>query len=1004
MRSIMRVTSLLVALLCGTQLSNGQYYSWGADRASLRWSKIEGDRASLIFPDSVEQTARRTLHYIDAVKGDIYYDFKYQPLDIPFVFHADNFNSNGMVMWAPLRVEFLTSPAINSYSMPWVKQLVSHEYRHAVQYNNLDRSTLKIFNYILGQQGAAVSLLFPPLYALEGDAVLCETQMSTFGRGLQPSFLMGYRALSDELMNQSDYLKWRCGSYRTSIPDHYAMGYQLLSYAYSKYNENILDKTFEYIARNPQFISPYSIALRKYYDTSTKELLYESFDSLVKLWDSLPEVEPTSTIISQVDKKNYTTYSYPIVLDSGELLALKSDYEDPSRFVLFDPATVTERRVAYSGVVSTAPAYAAGRVWWTEYRRSPLFEEDVNSQLCYMDLEEGKPKWLKGHSNALYATPIDQSAEHIAYVEYLPSGQYSVVEIIDGEKVSSIDIKYPNEVHSMAWDNRTQALYIIVTGDKGMWIERQVGDRFEPLTKAAYVTISNLKARDGKLYFGSIASGRDEIHSLDIATGLECQLSESKYGSFQAAAGDDNLYMTTYDKYGYHLAAQSAESAVKEVEYSNVPINLVNPEPVKWDVINLDSVTFSEADLSHSHQEYESCRYCKGANLFNIHSWAPLRYDPFNILDEQTLDIGLGATVASQNLLSSCESYLSYGWDKSEGSILKTGIYYDGLGVNLNLSATYGGAQNLYLSYLMEDLDDISLKKYVGVNLSASLPLYFSRGYHTRVITPYVGWGYSNGIVPHGDLSWGVESFSSSSDDSDDSEGGITVAKPSIDSGSVSVESTKYVLNYNELKRGLNKFSVGVSYASYVQSAVRDLTVPKGYALSAALAMDPTNSDFSKLISLYGKLYTPGLAQNNSFTVAAAYQNAIGGFEIEGFYPLSYISTALLPTGFAYYDISNNDYFAASANYKFPLCYPELSAVWNALYLKRMSLGLGVDYAQFESYTYQNSSIYSYGVDLILDLNVISMTSASTSSVTLSLYKPQGKSLYFQFSLGLPIN
>ena len=34
------------------------------------------------------------------------------------------------------QVEFLTSPAIDGYSMPWYKQLVAHEYRHAVQYNN----------------------------------------------------------------------------------------------------------------------------------------------------------------------------------------------------------------------------------------------------------------------------------------------------------------------------------------------------------------------------------------------------------------------------------------------------------------------------------------------------------------------------------------------------------------------------------------------------------------------------------------------------------------------------------------------------------------------------------------------------------------------------------------------------------------------------------------------------------------------------------------------------
>ncbi len=974
MKSLWRVILLSVAFLGGAQISNAQYYSWGTDRASLSWSKINGEGVSIIYPDTVDLVARRMMHYINSVQGDISFDFERGPLEVPFVVHPDNFYSNGMVMWAPLRVEFLSTPSVDSYSMPWIKQLVAHEYRHTVQYNNLNRSTIKIFDYLLGQQGALVSLLFPPLYALEGDAVLMETQMSTYGRGLQPSFAMGYRAMADELLNERDYLRWRCGSYLTKIPDHYVMGYQMMTYAYNKYDENILDKSFEYIARNPQFIAPYSIALRKYYDTSTKELLYESFASLKEMWDSLPEVNPTQRVISAVDSTNYTTYSHPITLESGKILLLKSDYEEPSRFVVFDPVDSSESVVAYTGVVSTRPAYADGRVWWTEYRRSPLFAEDVDSQLCYMDIAKGRTKSLKPYNNALYPTPIGGSSDHIAYVEYAPSGQYSVVEIEDGVELSRIDVSYPNEVHSMAWDNATQALYIIVTGDRGMWIEAQRGDGFEPISEAAYVTISNLRAQEGVLYFGSIASGRDEIHSLDIESGVERQLTESLYGSFQAVPSGSELYMTTYDKWGYHLAQQPIEPYVREVEYSIKPLNLVSLEPKKWSVINLDSVAFDSIELEHSHQEHKSHKYYKGMHLIDVHSWAPVSYDPQNILSEQSLDVGVGATLVSQNLLSSCDGYLSYGWDKSQGSILKGGVSYNGLGVVLDLSATYGGEQNLYL--ISESATP--LKSYRDFSISATLPLYFTRGYHTRVLSPYLGWSYSNGILPTG-LSYSY------------------FRNPSTNESQINVK-------YSDTKEGLSKFSVGVSYADYVQSAMRDLNVPKGYSISAAFAADPTNSEFSKLLSLYGKIYTPGLAQNNSFTLAAAYQNAIGGFDLDGYYPLSYLSSVLVPTGFTYLDISNNNYVAAAAKYQFPLLYPEVGALWNALYFKRLSLGVGANYAQFESFQHQSSSLYSYGVDFMIDLNVISMTSASTSSVTLSLYKPKGKSLYFQFSLGLPIN
>ncbi len=975
MKNSLRIILLVLSCLCTSHNLRAQYYSWGADRSSLKWSTIERDSVTVLYPDTVEVNARRVMHYIESIKGDVSYEFKHPPLKIPFVIHPENFASNGMVMWMPIRVEFLSTPSTDSYSMPWVKQLVTHEYRHAVQYNNLDRSTIKVCNVLLGQQGAAVSLLFPPLYALEGDAVMMETQMSTYGRGLQPSFTIGYRALADELMDESDFLKWRCGSYRAYIPDHYQMGYQIMSYAYDKYGENILNKAFEYTSRNPQFISPYSIALRKFYDTSTKELTFETFGALKEFWESQPQVENSATILSEKEEHNFVKYSYPSAIEGDKVLALKYDYREPTRFVVYDPKSSEERKIAHTGSVSTRPAYAAGRVWWTEYRRSPLFDEYVNSQLCYMDIERGKPQKLKGYKSALYPTPLGESKNRIAYVEYNPTGEYSVVELLDGDLVKSYPIPFPNEVHSMAWDNLTERLYIIVTGESGMWIEQQCDSGFEPLTKAAYITLSNLRAKDGVLYFGSIASGKDEVHSLDIASGVERQLSQSTYGSFDGSIVGDEIYMTTYDKDGYHLSSQSAEQSIKVVEYSNTPNNLVNPERKKWDVINLDTLSFDSLDLALSKEKYKSKKYRKGSHLINVHSWAPMSFDPLAIISETSLDIGLGATLVSQNLLSSCESFLSYGWDHYEGSVVKGGMNYNGLGVNLSLSASYGGGDQV--AYLIGSDYQGRLKRYADLSLSASLPLYFSRGYHNRALTLYAGWSYSNGIVPEGDLEYEFI----------------------VNSETEELEDVN--LLYNKLEHGLNKLSMGVTYSSYLLSAYRDLSTPLGYTASASYSVNPGNADFSQLLVLYGKIYTPGLAKNNSFTVAAAYQDVLGGFEINDLYPLSYKSSALIPRGFTSLDMTNNDYFAASAEYKLPLCYPEFG-VFNFLYFKRLSLGLGADYARFKYYGGTIYSINSYGGSLMFDVNALSMTSASTITLTTSLYKPKDRNLYFLFGLSLP--
>lgn len=59
---------------------------------------------------------------------------------------------------------------------------------------------------------------------------------------------MGYRAMGrvgrdyKGRRDRRNIDKWFCGSYRDYIPDHYELGYQICSYAYARYDENVWDR------------------------------------------------------------------------------------------------------------------------------------------------------------------------------------------------------------------------------------------------------------------------------------------------------------------------------------------------------------------------------------------------------------------------------------------------------------------------------------------------------------------------------------------------------------------------------------------------------------------------------------------------------------------------------------------------------------------------------------------------------------------------------------------
>ncbi len=942
-----KLTLLLAAIVCVKTLS-AQYYSWGAD-APMKWSRMKGDKVQVLYPDTASMIARRALHYINSVQGDISYGFDHPALDIPFVIHPENFASNGLVMWMPKRVEFISSPATESYSMLWHKQLVAHEYRHAVQYNNLNQHFVKALSYILGQQGSAVGLVFMPLFALEGDAVFIETQMSSYGRGLQPSFSMEYRALGDALFSKRKIDKWFCGSFRTNIPDHYHLGYQFMSYTYEKYGENVWNKAVKYTTRRPIKAFNASAGLIKCYDTTIKKTTIETFKELYKIWAPLSEVPNTTEIISTIDSTNYTTYSHPMSIGGGEVLSLKSSYSKTPRFVITNN-NLEERHIAKIGSLSTRPSYSNGRVWWTEYRRSLLFDEKVNSQLCYMDIESGRTKRVKGINKALYAEATGDNC--IAYVEYFPSGHYRVVEREGERTIKELKVEFPTEIHGLAWDDKSKKLYIIATDDSGMWLGVEQGDGFTPLHEGRYITLSNLRAKGGVLYFGSIASGLDELHSYNIESGEETQITRSTYGSFQPSTPKDGyIYATTYDRYGYHLSRQCEEKVVGRITPGRIPTNLVNPERKSLGLINLDSVKFESSDSILLQEQSPERRFRKGAHMIKPHSWAPVRFNPFTILEEQSLDIGWGATLISQNLLSSCEGYLSYGYDRGQGSVISSAMTYTGLGVQLSAGVTYGGDRLIYKYDNSTPAPIIKRNNYFSASATASLPLYFQRGYLTHQLSLWSGYNYSNSYVEQ------------------------------LDRG-------------GEYNIGLHKLSLGAGFGTYARSAYRDVQTPLGYYISADYTLNPTNGDFSPLLSTYAKVYLPGILPHNSITLAANYQTNIG----DGY---CYKSSYIIPHGYLSSDVLNNNYIASSAKYELPVWYPE-GGIGGALYFKRIRLNIEGEYAQYDISSGGVMRLYSYGGGVSIDFNLMRLPASGTMALDFSMYNSRHRGLNYAVGLSMP--
>ena len=268
---------LTAAAVVVCHVACAQYYSWGADPARFRWMQAKGEKTNVIYPQHTQQIGLSTLYFTDRMRPYIDYGFKLPALNLPFVVHPENMQSNGLVMWLPKRVEFLSTPAIDGYSMPWIKQLVAHEYRHAVQYNNLNVGVVKFLSYLLGQQGSTVGLIFMPIWMIEGDATMCETEASSFGRALQPRFTLEYRAMGDIVNKYRNSDKFFCGSYRDFIPDHYQLGYQLVAHGNELTGRVMANDMADYGPRQPWMII---WRMQRLFGFNKEQLFDSTFSSL----------------------------------------------------------------------------------------------------------------------------------------------------------------------------------------------------------------------------------------------------------------------------------------------------------------------------------------------------------------------------------------------------------------------------------------------------------------------------------------------------------------------------------------------------------------------------------------------------------------------------------------------------------------------------------------------------------------------------------------------------
>ncbi|MHC1779932.1 MAG: hypothetical protein AB9922_06815 [Bacteroidales bacterium] len=915
-----------------TKTCYSQFFSMGTDPSRVRWRYIETPNYKVIYPEEIDSLAKRYTYLLEALKSPVLSSLNINPEKFDVVLHPYSTLSNGMVGVAPKRVEFITTPPANdNFIFNWEKHLVIHETRHTGHLSKFEHGIFKPAKWLTGEQATAIGTgVFMSRWKLEGDAVVSETELTSGGRGRDPDHLIYYKAafLSGDYRNWS---RWTMGSYENYVPDVYSFGYLFSSFVrFNSGNYNYLGDATDYLIKRFYDIDADNKGYKRYTGLTKKENFKKLKTVMTAKWERDDSLRAPFTRGCKIFAINegYTNYSFPVEMEAGNIVVLKSDLNRGKRLVMIDK-TGDERVLRHMGRVNSSIIRSGEKIYWTEHIQSPRWELESFSELFSYDLKRGKTV-RESKFDRSFNPVISQKGDTLITVFYPVSGSsFLKVFINDFSKpVKEIEAPGKGQIKESAIVDGN--IYITSASDSGLAMYRYdaSGEKWIEEIPAQKVAISNLKSRKGELLFISSIDGVSNIYSYNVLNKDLRQLTNSRFGigTFGLSEDGEYIYYTDFDRNGYDLRKDKYNSMLwKPALFTKIKKDDFATILSQSAGLNADTLFVPEKPL------FNSKPYRKGLNIIKIHSWAPIYYniDAIKSLSYESIYSAVkpGVILFSQNSLGTANIITGYSWKKGfHSGHLK--MIYRGLFPVIEYSANIN-ERNKYQYTVVNDQnsgryqkkDTIMGSPFFGSQLTLYAPLDYSKGGWSSGIIPSLFWRYTN------------DSF-------------------------YSYENSRFS-SFQSIKLGISCYRI-------LNMAVRDIFPSRGVGLNLQFTAVPfSGENFGSLIYSSVYSYLPLPFNNHGLKITAAYQKQFS----EG-------KNYLMPGAMTFPDGYETRYsrwaYSLSAEYAFPLIVRDISLT-PIFYLKRVYAIPFIHYCR-NSGEKSMESLASFGSDILLDVNLLGIS------------------------------
>lgn len=969
LRHIITLTAFLLPFI-----SSAQFYVTGDDPGRLKWYSIETDNFKVIYPVGTDSLARVYAEKIEKFRIPVslttgYISGQGDGRKMPVVMHAYN-AANGSVAWAPKRMDLFTLPsAYDPEPMPWSTMLSVHESRHVTQMQFGMTRAQKPFTWVFGEMwNILVSLLYPGISNMEGDAVITETAWTSSGRGRTADFLNYYWVAFDN-GDFRNWNRWRFVSQVNNAPNYYSLGYLTIGgFRYLYDCPEYMNAAYNLAASRPYSLLAFRRTAEKLTGKKFNDAFKEVCDTMYTLWKADADARKPYIPSEQVsaDTRFYTEYKNNTIA-GNDIYAIKKGHINTPVLVRID-STGKETRISSfasdAGRMQWDPS--SKRLYWSETSTDKRWNLQTKSRIRYIEEGSGRKRTVRNQA-LLYNPALSDS--RISATRYQQNGK-SFIEIIDsntGKTIQSIQAPDSLQLLESVWIG--EDIYATAISDNGYGIYRT--SDWETILAPQPVKIKDFYVWNDELIFTCDRTGVNELYHLDPSTGNLTQKTSTRYGAEDFQYKGDWLYYSSQALDGKKIYRTPVDSLMnRSVNFSDIHhYHIAEAVTAQEKAIALEKEAETDKKVTVSDPQ----RYGKFRNAFNLHSWAPVYVNVDNIMnmsfDQIWQAASLGATGIFQNRLSTAVGEIGYSahkdpynpakWRHSGHARFTYSGFYPIIEARVNFNDRAARQYNAY-AYIFPDGKasmEVSSRElstpYIEGILSTYIPFNFSSG------------GWYKGLIPKLTYRIGNDKFNT----------GLAVMK--MEEQGILGQDGKYTSGYNPVfishTAGKNTFrhSLTGSLRGYTMLGTASSAVYPKWGIGAEIGASGSLESSLYLspmgyFYLYG--YVPGILAEQGLKLTLMTQqklrsDAVFGQPIVSVLPRGLSSNASLAS---WISIRNSNITKITLDYAVPIFIGDLSIGGPFFAIKRLVVSPHFDYSFIA-----DKGLFSVGGNIILDMHSI---------------------------------